>query len=201
MNRCLMLLGLYFLFLRGSLTKLMASFCNLDRKVIRGTSPAFHSVSWGASRRLAHQFGISCVSAFCHVMRHGSLMKPKVSCIVLVVLVLAVPALFGQLVNPNASLETRQLKTFLDSVYGKRIIAGQMDDGYLSYIRQHTGGKSPALMGYDLNGICPGQGGNHDAQKAINWVTYEDGIAQFQWPGSLPTAMVIFIPKISTSPR
>ena len=108
-------------------------------------------------------------------------MKPKVSCIVLVVLLLTVPALFAQLVNPNASLETRQLKTCLDSVYGKRIIAGQMDDGYLSNIRQHTGGKSPALMGYDLNGICPTQAGNHDAEKAINWVKNDGGIAQFQW--------------------
>jgi len=80
-------------------------------------------------------------------------MKPKVSCIVLVVLLLTVPALFAQLVNPNASLETRQLKTCLDSVYGKRIIAGQMDDGYLSNIRQHTGGKSPAY--HTVMDCCP----------------------------------------------
>ena len=45
-----------------------------------------------------------------------------------------------------------------------------MDDKYLSYIVETTGGKSPAMMGYDFNGICPSQSGNNDAAKAINWV-------------------------------
>jgi hypothetical protein len=87
----------------------------------------------------------------------------------------------AQLVNPAATLEARQLKSFLDSVYGKKIISGHMDDSYLAYIQQNTGGKSPALMGYDFNGVLPRQSGNSDTEKAIAWVKQQGGIAQFQW--------------------
>ncbi|MGC8824507.1 MAG: glycosyl hydrolase [Bacteroidales bacterium] len=85
------------------------------------------------------------------------------------------------LVNPNATEAARKLKTLLDSLYGKKIISGQMDDSYLLYIRLTTGGKEPALMGYDFNGICPTQSGNYDADKAIKWVKQRGGIAQFNW--------------------
>jgi len=89
---------------------------------------------------------------------------------------------YGQsLVNPNANAAAIKLKALLDSVYQTgKIISGQMDDSYLTYIKNTTG-KEPALMGYDFNGICPSQGGNHDADKAIRWVKYRGGIAQFNW--------------------
>lgn len=100
---------------------------------------------------------------------------------ILLLLLLPVLPVQAQLVNPNATLETRQLKAFLDSVYGKKIIAGHMDDNYLAYIQQNTGGKSPALMGYDFDGVLPRQSGKDDTQKAIKWVKEQGGIAQFQW--------------------
>ncbi len=87
----------------------------------------------------------------------------------------------AQLVNPNATLETRQLKAFFDSVYGKKIISGHMDDGYLAYIQQNSGGKSPAIMGYDFGGVLPREWGKNDTPKAIKWVKEQGGIAQFQW--------------------
>lgn len=87
----------------------------------------------------------------------------------------------AQLVNPNATAETLELKQLLDSIYGHKIIAGQCDDQYLQYIQTVTGGKSPAIMGYDFNGICPTQNGNNDAFKATRWVKDQKGIAQFQW--------------------
>ena len=92
------------------------------------------------------------------------------------------------LVNQNATKETIALKHFLDSIYGKKIISGQMDDKYLAYIQEVTGGKSPAIMGYDFNGICPSQSGNTDADKAIKWVKEQGGIAQFQWHWISPNA-------------
>lgn len=95
---------------------------------------------------------------------------------------------FGKLVNPNATKETVHLKVLLDSLYGKKIISGQVDDKYLQYIITTTGGKSPAIMGYDFNGICPSQGGNSDAAKAIAWVKNKMGIAQFQWHWISPNA-------------
>ncbi len=92
------------------------------------------------------------------------------------------------LVNPDATTETKRLKTFLDGVYGKRILSGQFDDTYLPYIREASGGKAPAIMGYDFNGICPTQGGNTAGDKAIDWVKGEGGIAQFQWHWISPNA-------------
>jgi hypothetical protein len=86
----------------------------------------------------------------------------------------------GLLCNPNSTTQARALMKYLKSVYGTGIISGQMNDKYLTYI-QETTGKSPAMMGYDFNGICPGQSGNNDAAKAIAWVKTQGGIAQFQW--------------------
>jgi len=94
----------------------------------------------------------------------------------------------AQLVNPNSTNEALILKTYLDSIYGKKILSGQMDDSYLSYIKTTTGGKEPAIMGYDFNGICPTQGGNNDAAKAIKWVKERGGIAQFNWHWISPDA-------------
>ncbi|MGE5496764.1 MAG: glycosyl hydrolase, partial [Syntrophothermus sp.] len=94
----------------------------------------------------------------------------------------------AQPVNPNATKETRDLMVFLRSVYGQKILSGQVDDKYLQYIKDATGGKEPAIMGYDFNGICPSQGGNNDANKAIKWVKERKGIAQFQWHWISPNA-------------
>jgi len=96
----------------------------------------------------------------------------------------------AQLYNPNfnATENKGSLLKYLNDIYGKKIISGQMDDKYLAYIIETTGGKSPAMMGYDFNGICPSQGGNNDAVKAINWVKIKGGIAQFQWHWISPNA-------------
>jgi hypothetical protein len=104
------------------------------------------------------------------------------------VLILIGSPVRAQLVNPNATPEALALKHLLDSVSGQKIISGQCDDSYLQYIQDVTGGKSPALMGYDFNGICPSQGGNNDAAKAIQWVKTMGGIAQFQWHWISPNA-------------
>ncbi len=91
------------------------------------------------------------------------------------------------LVNPNSTVETRKLRAFLSEVYGKQILSGQCDDKYLPFIRATTGGKSPAIMGYDFNGICPSQSGNHDVAKAIAW-NKQSGIVTFQWHWISPDA-------------
>ena len=89
-----------------------------------------------------------------------------------IILIIHLRSVQAQLYHPeNTAAENKEvLYNFLKSVYGKKIISGQMDDKYLSYIVETTGGKSPAMMGYDFNGICPSQSGNNDAAKAINWV-------------------------------
>lgn len=95
-----------------------------------------------------------------------------------------------QLVNPNVTPETRALKQFMDSVYKQKIISGQVDDRYLQYIKDNTGGKEPAMMGYDFSNIetCKGNttGRHNDTDKAIAWVKQRGGIAQFQWHWAAP---------------
>lgn len=98
-------------------------------------------------------------------------------------------------VNPNATPAAIKLKSLLDSLYGKKLISGQMDEAYLQYIILASGGKSPAIMGYDFNGICPSQSGNNDAAKAIRWVKEKGGIAQFQWHWISPDANGDFYTK------
>lgn len=96
----------------------------------------------------------------------------------------------AQLVNSNSNIEALRLKALLDSIYGKKIISGQMNDSYLSYIKNTTGGKEPAMMGYDFDGICQSQTSknNIDADKAIKWVKERGGIAQFNWHWISPDA-------------
>jgi mannan endo-1,4-beta-mannosidase len=98
------------------------------------------------------------------------------------------------LVTPNPSREAQALYSLMRSEYGKRIFSGQCDDKYLPFIKQTTGGKEPAIMGYDLNGIVPGQKGNQDAQKAIAWAR-RGGIVTFQWHWIAPNGKGDFYSK------
>lgn len=91
------------------------------------------------------------------------------------------------LVNPQAGPEARALHRFLRREYGRRIISGQCDDKYLPFIKQASGGKEPALMGYDFNNLMPSQRGNRDAEKAIAWAK-RGGIVTFQWHWISPNA-------------
>lgn len=96
------------------------------------------------------------------------------------VLVLSPPALIADLVDRRATRETKRLHQLLKREYGKRIFSGQCDDKYLSFIKGASGGKEPAIMGYDFNGLMPGQKGNRDVDKAIAW-SRRGGIVTFQW--------------------
>jgi hypothetical protein len=116
--------------------------------------------------------------------------KPLIMVILLAIFCKVPENATAQLYNPDSTAAGNKatLLKFLNEVYGKKIISGQMDDKYLNYIIETTGGKSPAMLGYDFNGICPSQGGNNDAAKAINWVKNKGGIAQFQWHWISPNA-------------
>ncbi len=91
------------------------------------------------------------------------------------------------LVTPNPHPAALELMGLLRQVYGKGIISGQCDDKYLPYIRQHTGGLDPAIMGNDFNGLMPSQQGNRDVEKAIAWHR-RGGLVTFQWHWISPNA-------------
>jgi mannan endo-1,4-beta-mannosidase len=91
------------------------------------------------------------------------------------------------LVTPNPTVETRRVWQLLQREYGRRIFSGQCDDKYLPFIRETTGGKEPAMMGYDFNGVPPSQGTNRDVPKAIAWAQ-RGGLVTFQWHWISPNA-------------
>jgi len=85
-----------------------------------------------------------------------------------------------KLVTARPSREVQNLWNNLNAERGKRIFSGQCDDKYRPFIISATGGKEPAIMGYDFNGVPPSQGTNKDAAKAIAWAK-RGGIVTFQW--------------------
>lgn len=91
------------------------------------------------------------------------------------------------LVTPRPTPETRRVWQLLQREYGRRIFSGQCDDKYLPFIRETTGGKEPAIMGYDFNGVPPSQGTNRDVPKAIAWAQ-RGGLVTFQWHWISPNA-------------
>lgn len=99
-----------------------------------------------------------------------------------------------QLVNPNATPETKKLKAFLDSIQGKRIISGQayesVSEKWIEYIEQNTG-KTPAILSVDLMDAMPwrvsqGQDPDTTTLLAINWVKNRKGIAEIHWHWDAP---------------
>lgn len=91
------------------------------------------------------------------------------------------------LVTPNPTVEARRVWHLLQREYGRRIFSGQCDDKYLPFIKATTGGKEPAIMGYDFNGVPPSQGTNRDVPKAIAWAQ-RGGLVTFQWHWISPNA-------------
>lgn len=92
-------------------------------------------------------------------------------------------ALFAQnykLVTPNPSPATQALADYMYSVYGKKMISGQMDEKHLSRIVEASGGKEPAIMGYDFYGLKPGTT-HGDPPKAIRWAKEKGGIVTISW--------------------
>ncbi len=93
------------------------------------------------------------------------------------------------LVNPNATTETKALKAFLDDTYGKKMISGQYWDTWAQYVKDLTG-ETPAILGLDFMDYTPRrqQYGARptDTQKAIDWVNNKGGIVTFSWHWDAP---------------
>lgn len=90
-----------------------------------------------------------------------------------------------KLVTPNPSTATQALANYMLSIYGKQILSGQMDEKHLDRIVEASGGKEPAMMGYDFYGIKPGVA-HGDPAKAIKWAKEKGGIVTFSWHWSHP---------------
>jgi len=113
------------------------------------------------------------------------------------VLLFQSPEIFSQpLVNANATAPARELKAFLDSIKGKKIISGQafedVNENWLSIIANASGGKQPAIMSLDFMNSSPlrvSMGTNPDAttDKAIDWVKNKGGMLEMHWHWDAPS--------------
>ncbi len=98
--------------------------------------------------------------------------------------------------DPNATPETKALKQYLTSVYGKFVISGQQEiygggnDGNMElefeYIHEKTG-KYPAIRGFDMMNYNPLYGWEDSTTfRMIKWVKERDGIATASWHITVP---------------
>lgn len=97
----------------------------------------------------------------------------------------------GELVSKNASITTKKLFTYLKSIYGKHILAGQQylqkeeleDDVYF-----RVTGKLPAVRGYDLMDLDK-KNGDDQINRAIKWAKSTGCIITLCWHWYAPDDM------------
>ncbi|RCW76883.1 glycosyl hydrolase [Saliterribacillus persicus] len=107
------------------------------------------------------------------------------------------PDIEKELINPNATNETKSLISFLVDNFGEKILAGQQDypstrPGDLEYIYQTTG-KYPAVLGLDFIDNSPSRvehGASADETPiAIDWWN-KGGIVAFTWHWNAPKDLI-----------
>jgi Glycosyl hydrolase family 26/Ricin-type beta-trefoil lectin domain-like/Secretion system C-terminal sorting domain len=90
------------------------------------------------------------------------------------------------LANPNATNEAKALYKYIQDMYGKKILSGQMWSGFsgdeLAYIQTNTG-KQPAIRGMDF--ITESQN-NAEVQRATDWWK-TGGIPTIMWHWGAPS--------------
>lgn len=91
-----------------------------------------------------------------------------------------------QLSNPKASKEAKALFSYLQAMYGKKILSGQMWTGWgideLQYINDVTG-KQPAIRGMDF---IHEKDNEKEVQRAIDWWK-SGGIPTIMWHMGAPS--------------
>jgi len=96
---------------------------------------------------------------------------------------------YGQsrkLSNPNPSKEAEALYCYIQNIYGKKILSGQMWSGWgfdeLNYIKDNTG-KQPAILGLDF---ISESANNAQVQLAMDWWR-KGGIPTIMWHWGAPS--------------
>jgi len=97
--------------------------------------------------------------------------------------------IYANPVTPHPSPEARALLNYLYSIYGQKMLAGQMEsiwvdgpDYELNYIKEHTG-KLPAIRGLDF---INEEDNDNVVQRAIDWWR-RGGIPTIMWHWGAPT--------------
>lgn len=104
--------------------------------------------------------------------------------------------------DPKATKETKNLMSYLASVYGKQTIAGQQEiyangphgfEDEFEYIYNLTG-HYPAIRGFDYGNFCCPAFGSDDGStnRVIDWVKNKNGIATASFHLNVPTDFANF---------
>ncbi|MGP4042508.1 glycosyl hydrolase [Gracilibacillus sp. D59] len=102
-----------------------------------------------------------------------------------------------QLINPNATKESKALFSYLVDNFGENIISGQQDDANndladVKHIKELTG-KTPAILGLDLMDYSPSRvergAISHDVDIALEW-DERGGIVAFSWHWNAPKDLI-----------
>lgn len=102
-------------------------------------------------------------------------------------------------VDPEATAETKNLMSYLASVYGNNIISGQQEiynggphnfEQEFEYLKDTTG-HYPAIRGFDFLNCANILYGNEDGtvDRMIDWVKNKNGIATASWHLTVPKKM------------
>ncbi len=94
-----------------------------------------------------------------------------------------------RLINPNSTIETKSLMSFLVDNFGKAIISGQQGTPDLPYIQAQTG-EQPAVLGLDFMDYSPSRverGTTSQAtEQGIDWWANRRGLVTFCWHWNAP---------------
>lgn len=94
-----------------------------------------------------------------------------------------------RLINPNSTIETKALMSFLVDNFGKAIISGEQGTPDLTYVQGQTG-KLPALLGLDFIDYSPSRvefGATSQAtEEGIDWWANHRGLVTFCWHWNAP---------------
>lgn len=94
-----------------------------------------------------------------------------------------------RLINPNSTIETRSLMSFLVDHFGKAILSGQQGTPDLPYIQSQTG-KQPVVLGLDFMDYSPSRvefGATSEAtDQGIDWWANHHGLVTFCWHWNAP---------------
>jgi mannan endo-1,4-beta-mannosidase len=94
-----------------------------------------------------------------------------------------------RLINPNSTVETKALMSFLVDHFGEVILSGQQGMPDLPYILNQTG-KVPVILGLDFMDYSPSRvefGATSQAtEQGIDWWTNQHGLVTYCWHWNAP---------------
>ncbi len=85
---------------------------------------------------------------------------------------------FDELTNVNSTKETKDLYTYFQSIYGKKIISGQTELKFSNWLGAVTG-RDPIICGFDFMNFTADA--NQNVNDAINWAKNRNGIVAYHW--------------------